>query len=835
MIRELRQRRRLRSFAGGLLALSLGIARPAHALVWPDVPEKIEHDLASDDATTRRTAAQQLESLGRSRGTPLVLRALGDSDIDVRLAAARATATLRIDAGLDAVLPWLLERDPRLRVAACDVTKALPSPRSVPVLARALADGDPAVRGACADALGAQGSTDATEPLAGKLDDPAPAVRVRVVDALARIEDPRAVVPLVGKVQDSAPEVRQSVVRALGALGDPRAVQALLLSLRDNATEVKIEALGALGRMRVPEAVPSIAPFATDRERSLQQAALAALGRIGSPEALRTLVKGLGTGDDASAGFSRNALRDALVATGPSAVPELEGVLARPPSKAASDSAAWILGELRAKRSAGVLVAALRRGAVDPAFALFALTGAGTSAEVPVALEYLTDPDAAVRAQALAASAELLDPSHPDGRAVEPLVAALRAPHATIDERIAAAKLLGRTGSTRAGAELAKLVTAKDDALRLAAVDALAMLGDTDRSSASGVADDALVGLLRDPDPAVVLHAAIALGEGGGARAQKALFEALDGDGEIDRYALARALGGIVERRPSDAAVDRLVRELDVAAGPERDAWIEAVGRAPTAKGIRALERIVRARPDDRRTAVAALGAHRGDPLAFALAKDALADPDPAVRAEAAFVLGSIGRSEALPVLTPLIGSTDAMLATNAAAAVAVLARDVPATTRDAAAIACAALGDRRDAVRINALVALAAIRTRCGDGHVESKLATDDPSALVRTAAERAIAASTDRPSRATPSPNAPSTPAISASPATPSPPPARRAVTIFVAAERDAAPKPGAPYTLEYDGGLLRTGLTDRRGAIFDPAAPKSGVLSLRRTSVR
>lgn len=827
MTAELRQRRRLRFFAGGLLALSLGLARPAHALVWPDVPERVERDLASDDVATRRTAAQQLESLGHARGTPLVLRALGDSDTDVRLAAARAAATLHVDAGLDVVLPWLLERDARLRVAACDVAKALPSPRSVPVLARALSDADPAVRAACADALGAQGSTDATEPLAGKLDDAAPAVRVRVVDALARIEDPRAVVPLVGKVQDSAPEVRQAVVRALGALGDPRAVQALLLSLRDNATEVKIEALGALGRMRVPEAVPSIAPLATDRERPLQQAALAALGRIGSPEARRALVKWLGTGDDAAAGFSRNALRDALLAIGPAVVPDLEAVLERPASKAAADSAAWLLGGLRAKASAGALVAALRRGAVDPAFALYALVGAGTSAEVPVALEFLTDPDAAVRAQALAASAELLDPSHPDGRAVEPLVAALRAPHATLDERISVAKLLGRTGSKRAGLELAKLVTAKDDALRLAAVDALAMLGDTDRASASGVADDALVGLLRDPDPAVVMHAAIALGESGGARAQKALLDALDGDGEVDRYALARALGGIVERRPSDAAVDRLVRELDVAAGPERDAWIEALGRAPTPNAVRALERIARARPDDRRTAVAALGAHRGDALAFALAKEALADPDPAVRAEAAFVLGSIGRSEALPILAPRVGSTDAMLATNAVAAIATLARDVPATARDASTLACAALGDRRDAVRVNALVALANARARCGDGRAISKLATDDPSALVRTAAERALAIAADQlPNAQAATPSAPSS--------LPASPP-RRAVTVFVAAERDAAPKPGAPYTLEYDGGLLRAGLTDRRGAIFDPSAPKGGVLSLRRTSVR
>src|SRR5262249_37602570 len=64
-------------FAGG----------PARALVWPDVPERIEKGLASADPAARRTAAHELPSLKASRAAPLVLKALHDPDHDVKLAA----------------------------------------------------------------------------------------------------------------------------------------------------------------------------------------------------------------------------------------------------------------------------------------------------------------------------------------------------------------------------------------------------------------------------------------------------------------------------------------------------------------------------------------------------------------------------------------------------------------------------------------------------------------------------------------------------------------------------------------------------------------------------
>jgi len=85
-----------------------------------------------------------------------------------------------------------------------------------------------------------------------------------------------------------------------------------------------------------------------------------------------------------------------------------------------------VLGELHARTEAASIVDAMRRGSLPTAAALHALAGAGTEAEVPVVLEFVADSNLLVRDEAASAAFALLDPNHPDGRAVEPLAAALR-------------------------------------------------------------------------------------------------------------------------------------------------------------------------------------------------------------------------------------------------------------------------------------------------------------------------------------------------------------------------------------------------------------------------
>src|SRR5579859_915577 len=120
---------------GWLLALvALGVlaSPPARGLDWPDVADRIERDLSSDDAATRLTAARQLKSLGPIHGGPLVFQALDDPEDEVRLAAADAAMRLRVSSATDRVAAWLNAPSARLRRKACEVAAAMPSARTIP-------------------------------------------------------------------------------------------------------------------------------------------------------------------------------------------------------------------------------------------------------------------------------------------------------------------------------------------------------------------------------------------------------------------------------------------------------------------------------------------------------------------------------------------------------------------------------------------------------------------------------------------------------------------------------------------------------------------------------
>ena len=49
---------------------------------------------------------------------------------------------------------------------------------------------------------------------------------------------------------------------------------------------------------------------------------------------------------------------------------------------------------------------------------------------------------------------------------------------------------------------------------------------------------------------------------------------------------------------------------------------------------------------------------------------------------------------------------------------------------------------------------------------------------------------------------------------------------VTVFVVPAGESAPVPRAPFALVLADGGMRLGVTDRRGALFEPAAPRGSV---------
>jgi cellulose synthase operon protein C len=840
------------------LALAAVLGSPpgrAEAFVWPNVPDQVARGLASSDPSERRLAAARIVDLPPEIGLGLAQKAMGDPDVEVRLRGAQAAVVLRLPRAGDQVIGWLSDSDGRLRLAACDVIRAAPTDRSVVALGRVLGDPDPHVRLAAAAAMGASGMSEAVSPLLGHLDDPAAEVREEVARALGRVGDARAVVPLIGKVQDSVPEVRRTVARALGELGDVRASSALMLALLDASAEVRLSAVTALGQLRSEEAVTTIAPLVEADPSAdpssgyypggrppgasgvgtgeVRSAALRALGRIGSDAAVKVLVAAL-VKDDPSA--PRSPVRDALAAAGKRAAAASIALLGGSPQGNAGAGAALVLGALHDKDGVPAVVHAMQRGAVPLRWGLEALAQIGSPAALPPVLEVLDDPDPAARKEAIRAAYALLDPAHPDGRPIDPARAALADAATPIDEKIELCRMLGRTGAARAQEILLPLVKARPAALRLAVIEALGTL-----HAGSAATDKALVEALDDEAPEVRLKAATALARVGGALAAPLLLDRLTVAAEQDRGALGIALSGALARagepgqKDASAALAERVRDA-VAASPEaaRDALIEGLGRMRAPEAGSALATLGGSSIDDRRKVAEALAGH---PEAAAALVKLTADADPGVRANAVWSLGATGKKEHIAIVEKLVKDPDAAVAGNAAGALGRIAEREAGSADQAAAALCPALADERPYVRANAITGLSLAGARCEAGTVRDVLARD-PSEAVRLAAAdalwRGLARAGDKPDEADRRALARCTgEERDAAVATrcgkaPEAASGTEEVAVYVVPDSRSTPLARAPFALVRPDGLLRLGLADRRGELFETGVPR-GVIRL------
>jgi cellulose synthase operon protein C len=791
----------------------------AQALVWPNAVERVERALESDEVVSRRRAAADLSKLPAGAARRLVVRALGDEDAEVRLLAVGAAGDLRLENLGQVVSAWLSEPDARLRRAAAWALRLEPTAEASAALARALSDADVSVRLAAAEALGEAGDAEAMLPLLGRLDDPHPDVRVAAVRALRRSGDGRAVVPLVGKAQDSVIEVRREVARALGRLGDARAVGALVLQLDDREEDVRLASLEALGRLRSPEAVPAIdALLERERRGRVRRAAFAALGQIAGPAAVEALFAWLAREEPAAV----EPVQEALAALGPSARERLEACVEKEARPSVADGCALALGASGVPGAAARVGAALRRGVVHPAAGLRALEASGDATGVPAVLEYLADGDPAIRAAAVVAAATLLDPAKPDGRAVQPILQALDAASSRHPrERIGLIALLGRTGSPRAAPALTRILDGTDDPVtRRAAARALGW-------TPSAASARALLTALTDPEPEVRFEAAVALGRSGAGTVASPLLRRYERAPRQDRGAIATALAGVVGRAGSEGIARRIAELAASRRGEEREALIEVLGAVPGRAGSEPLVAwLGRVDAPTRAKIAEALAGH---PEASGALLRLAGDPDGAVRANAVWSLGATGLVEHAEPLTAALSDADVTVAGNAVAA---LGRLAGRATRLREPI-CTAYAHPHPYVRANALVAVLATGQRC-DPAVERRLLGRDRSEVVRAAAafllrrlppdkaERRDEEALDQCRDEDPSGRVAEECAAPVVPLTA----LREGVTVYVVPEGRDRPVGGVPFALRRPDGLMRLGVTDRRGAVREVDTPRGTI---------
>lgn len=808
------------SLRAGLFCLLL--APVASAITWPDTAERIERGSSSTDLVVRRAAARDVASLGPTRARPIVLRLLGDTDLDVRLMAAEAAGKLRLREAVDTALGWLGEREPKLRVAACVLARTLPDRSRIPTIARALGDPDAQVRAAAASALGAHVSGDIVAPLLGRIDDPSPAVRVEVASALAASGDERAVVPLLGKVQDGAPEFRQAVARALGDLADPRGASGLAVLTRDPVLDVKLQAVESLARIPTGEAAAALATTATDRTVVLRNAAMFSLGNVRSERAVSALVQLLATTEDPALPLEASPNRLALLNHGTQSVPLLRAAIERADSATVgvANGAAWVLGELGATTTDDVIVDALRRGHIHPAAALHGLSNPSS---LRVALEHISSKAPLVRSEALVATSRLLDPKNPDGRALEPLALLLDDASLGRTERGWVIKNLGKTASPKATAYLLRELAKSDAALKPTVVDALGYIP-------SRESEDALVSVLFGDDAPLRFRAASALARVGSPTARARVLAAFGEDGALDRGASLLALSGMAERQPDDNFRSRLHAQYNLSGYGERDGFALALVRAGGKVDLSS------AGEDERRVVAAA-----GDP------RPLVNDAAPSVRAEAMWHLGLFSEGKATEVESLLergLADPDGNVVANAAAAIGRRAKGYGPKAR-ATATLCSLGVDPRPLVRVNAILARSMLGTTCKSEGTSSPIERDallfdneelvrrtaavvlsahavgaEDMAALRTCARRERVAAIGRICR-----EGIRTPTGSNAP--------KEALTVFVTGD-DGSVKPRTPYALRYSDGLIRVGVSDRRGVVFEPA-PLPGEVTLVRVGLR
>ena len=416
-------------------------------------------------------------------------------------------------------------------------------------------------------------------------------------------------------LQDPDPEVRQMAAFSLGLLGDRASLDALVAALDDDAPIVAASAVDALGRIGEPSAVPAIV--------RITQRAIAA----GALEPVPTM------GDDERRDTPAAVVRLAL------------GALVR--LKAVDAVAAVTL------RADGTPVASWWPVA-------FALARAGDARALPALRTLAAAPDVTVRAYAVRGLA-----AQKDAAAVPQLLALAESAEAAV--AVEAVRALGAIGDASTAGRLVRLLAAPgaSPALRRDVVAALGSVLDAE----SG---DALIDLLADRSPLLRAAAITSLARRDGA-GFLAILSGLDTDQEWRvRAALATALGALPEsaglprlrmmlRDPEPrvvAAVVEALRPLAPADGPSlvrdllnhqdpvvRAAAARAVGAWRPEEGVAWLQQAWRrAQRDSMYTARAAtldaLAAY-GPTAVVAEAREALADPDWAVRVHAAAVLAA--------------------------------------------------------------------------------------------------------------------------------------------------------------------------------------------------
>lgn len=210
------------------------------------VPELLKL-LVDSDPHARRSAAHALGRVGGPPILPALTRAFQTGSADLREVIADSVARIDINA-LPALLDILMESpDLQARLATVRILARIQSPASAGLLEIVWKDQDPAVRSLAVDALVQLGGERSVEMLLEGLSDPDDEVRSKSVEALAKFEATRAGPQILALLKnDPSPRVRERAALATGLLRVPDGNAALLAACHSDEP-LNVRAAAALG------------------------------------------------------------------------------------------------------------------------------------------------------------------------------------------------------------------------------------------------------------------------------------------------------------------------------------------------------------------------------------------------------------------------------------------------------------------------------------------------------------------------------------------------------------------------------------------------------------
>jgi HEAT repeat protein len=292
------------------------------------VTRSLIEQLSAADVETRKAAVIALGRIGDPEALPALVRAMTDDD-ELTIVAAGALGKLGDRRAFDALIEMIGRPDAAVRQASVAAINSLGHPEMAERAVALLKDPDPFVRESAVRISGYFGYAECAGLLFERCRDEDENVRRAAIEHITYLEDERVIPTLVDALQAAPPRVRAAAAAALGQAEPREALPHLLAALNDpdpwvryfaarsigrheyeesldalaeaakndTASHVRIAAVDSLGWVDGPGAVAVLATFVESADRDLARAAVRALGRIDHPNALPLLLEALRSHD----------------------------------------------------------------------------------------------------------------------------------------------------------------------------------------------------------------------------------------------------------------------------------------------------------------------------------------------------------------------------------------------------------------------------------------------------------------------------------------------------------------------------------------------------------